>query len=95
MLDTFLKSPIPLGYATRMAAGDYDSQTGFAVDLALKDTAHMRTLGRDATCPNPLADLAFNHLLTAKAKHGGQLDWGAIYLAVRDAAGLPPNINKA
>ena len=26
-----------------------------------------------------------------QAKHGGTLDWGAIHLAVRDAAGLPPN----
>lgn len=37
MLDTFLKSPIPLGYAQRIAAGDYSAQAGFAVDLALKD----------------------------------------------------------
>lgn len=37
MLQTFLKSPIPLGYAQRIAAGDYSAETGFAVDLALKD----------------------------------------------------------
>lgn len=41
--------------------------------------------------PHP-APQAFNHLLSAKARHGADLDWGAVYLAVRDAAGLPPNI---
>ncbi|PSC76612.1 3-hydroxyisobutyrate dehydrogenase family isoform B [Micractinium conductrix] len=91
MMETFLASPIPLGYAKRISAGDYSTETGFAVDLALKDVGHMRTLARDSACPLPLADTAFNHLLSAKAKHGGTLDWGAIHLAVRDAAGLPPN----
>jgi 3-hydroxyisobutyrate dehydrogenase-like beta-hydroxyacid dehydrogenase len=61
------------------------------VDLALKDVGHMRALAADAACPLPLADLAFGHLLQAKASHGGQLDWGAIHLAVRQSAGLPPN----
>ncbi|KAL4444956.1 hypothetical protein ABPG77_004006 [Micractinium sp. CCAP 211/92] len=91
MLETFLASPIPLGYAKRIAAGDYSAETGFAVDLALKDVGHMRALAQETTCPLPLADTAFNHLLQAKAKHGGQLDWGAINLAVRDTAGLPAN----
>lgn len=65
-------------------------QGGFTVDLALKDVGHMRALGRDLACPLPLADLASNHLSTTKACHGGALDWGAIALAVRAAAGLPP-----
>lgn len=95
MLDTFLKSPIPLGYAQRIAAGDYSTETGFGVDLALKDVGHMRTLAQQSCCPAPLVDQAFNHLLSAKARHGAELDWGAIYLAVRDAAGLPPNNKPA
>lgn len=32
-------------------------QTGFAVDLALKDVGHMRSLARDSACPLPIADL--------------------------------------
>jgi 3-hydroxyisobutyrate dehydrogenase-like beta-hydroxyacid dehydrogenase len=61
------------------------------VDLALKDVGHMRSLAAASACPLPLADLAHNHLLQAKASHGGQLDWGAIHLAVRQSAGLPSN----
>lgn len=64
------------------------------MDLALKDVGHMRTLAANSVCPLPLADMAFNHLLQAKAKHGGAVDWGAISLAVRDAAGLPPNMKN-
>lgn len=41
--------------------------------------------------PPYLRPQAFNHLLSAKARHGAELDWGAIHLAVRDAAGLPRN----
>lgn len=91
MIETFLASPIALGYAQRMSAGEYSTDTGFAVDLALKDVGHMRSLAADCACPAPLADMAFAHLLHAKAKWGGELDWGAVHLAVRDAAGLPSN----
>lgn len=45
-------------------------------------------------CRSPALSQAFNHLLSAKARHGAELDWGAIYLAVRDAAGLPPNTKQ-
>ena len=54
----------------------------------------MRELARESACPAPLADLAFNHLLTCVAKGQGRLDWGAIALSVRDAAGLPPNTQE-
>jgi 3-hydroxyisobutyrate dehydrogenase-like beta-hydroxyacid dehydrogenase len=68
-------------------------QNGFAIDLAFKDVGHIASMARQAVCPLPLVDMASNHLLAAKAKHGGDIDWGALHLAVRDAAGLPP-INK-
>lgn len=83
-------SPVAMGYARRMAAGDYEAGgTGFTVDLALKDVSHIQTLGREVGCPLPVADLVMGHLISAKARHGGQLDWGAVGLAIRDAAGLP------
>jgi hypothetical protein len=50
----------------------------------------MRQLAESARAPLPLADLAFNHLLSAAAAGHGRRDWGAIALAARDAAGLPP-----
>lgn len=50
---------------------------------------YMRQLAEEARAPLPLADLAFNHLLTAAAIGHGRSDWGAIALAARAAAGLP------
>ncbi|GAB4824166.1 hypothetical protein N2152v2_011212 [Parachlorella kessleri] len=93
-MDFCVKGPIPGGYANRMAAGDFNAETGFKVELALKDAGHMRQLARDVACPLPIVDVAYNHLLTAKAKFGGDLDWGALALSVRDAAGLEPNIKQ-
>ena len=54
----------------------------------------MQAMARQAVCPLPLVDMANSHLMAAKAKHGGEVDWGALHLAVRDAAGLPPINNK-
>ena len=85
-------APIPSGYARRIATGDYEAGQGFTVDLAMKDVSHMQTLGREVACPVPLCDVAMQSLSSAKAKFGGHLDWGAIHLAMRDAAGLAPNI---
>ena len=60
----------------------------------LKDVGHIRQLGAASACPLPMADLAFNRLLTAKAKFGGDLDWSAVALAVQDAAGMEPVAQK-
>jgi hypothetical protein len=55
----------------------------------------MRQLAESARAPLPLADLAFNHLLSAAAAGHGRLDWGAISLAVRREAGLPERAGAA
>lgn len=87
-------APIPSGYARRIATGDYAAGNGFTLDLGVKDVAHIQSLAREVECPMPVADLAMNHLLSAKARYGGHLDWGAIGLAVRDAAGLQSNAKE-
>lgn len=88
LMEVFFKAGIPSGYANRLLERKFDSSDGFAVDLALKDVDHMRSLGSTLTCPLPIADTIFQHLLTTKAKFGGDIDWGALILAIRDAAGL-------
>jgi 3-hydroxyisobutyrate dehydrogenase-like beta-hydroxyacid dehydrogenase len=87
-------APIPSGYARRIATGDFAAGNGFTVDLGVKDVSHIQALSREVACPMPMADLAMSHLLSAKAKYGGHLDWGAMGLAVRDAAGLPMNAKQ-
>jgi 3-hydroxyisobutyrate dehydrogenase-like beta-hydroxyacid dehydrogenase len=87
-------APIPSGYARRIATGDYAAGNGFTVDLGVKDVSHVQSFAREVACPMPVADLAMNHLLSAKARYGGHLDWGAIGLAVREAAGLSSNAKQ-
>lgn len=65
------------------------------MDLGLKDAGHMRELSRSLACPAPIVDIAHAHLLSAKAKGRGHLDWGAVGLSVRDAGGLPDNSSSA
>lgn len=55
--------PAPLGSPLPVA------QTGFAVDLALKDVGHMRRLAQETTCPLPFADTAFNVSALWAARH--------------------------
>lgn len=88
-VEAFFPAPPIVGYARRIAADDFDAGSGFTVDLALKDVRYMRQLAEAGRAPLPLADLAFNNLLSAAAAGHGRRDWGAIALAVRQAAGLP------
>ncbi|KAL6780937.1 hypothetical protein ACKKBG_A09095 [Auxenochlorella protothecoides x Auxenochlorella symbiontica] len=85
---SLISSVIAPKYAAHIVRGNYGSQGGFVLDLALKDIGHVRTLARDASCPVPIADLVFNSLLSARAQHGPDLDWSGIVLPVRRAAGL-------
>lgn len=80
--------PIPGECARRIASGDVNQAHGLSVDLGLKNVSHIQDLGKELSVPLPIADLAGQHLLSAKAHHGGHVDWGAIGLAVRAAAGL-------
>lgn len=67
-------------------------QGGFNADLGLKDLGHVRTLSRETYCPVPTTDTAFASLLAARAQFGPDVDWSAIVMAVRAAAGLPPTM---
>ncbi|GAX83678.1 hypothetical protein CEUSTIGMA_g11103.t1 [Chlamydomonas eustigma] len=82
-------APSMVGYATRIARDELDAGTGFSVQGGLKDVGLMRSVARSSCCPLPAADIAFNHLLTAKALGYGASDWGALSLASRHAATLP------
>jgi len=85
----FFSGPGITGYGHRIAADDFHAGQGFTVELGLKDVGHMRRMAATSDTPLPLADLAFNHLLQARAAGHGSSDWGAIALGVRQSAGLP------
>ncbi|PNH10825.1 putative oxidoreductase YfjR [Tetrabaena socialis] len=88
-VDEILPVPIVHGYGARMAADAFDAGAGFTVTLGLKDVNLMRKLAESSETPLPLADVAFNHLLSAKAAGLADKDWAALAVAVRKSAGMP------
>ncbi|GFR40341.1 hypothetical protein Agub_g883 [Astrephomene gubernaculifera] len=87
-ISEMLPAPIVTGYCGRMAADAFQAGQGFTVTLGLKDVNLMRQLAERSEAPLPLADVAFNHLLAAKAGGLADKDWSALALAVREAAGM-------
>ncbi|KAG2488483.1 hypothetical protein HYH03_012987 [Edaphochlamys debaryana] len=87
-IDEILPVPIVHGYGSRMASDSFDAGLGFTVTLGLKDVNLMRKLGEDSETPLPLADVAYQHLLAAKAAGLADKDWAALAVATRRAAGL-------
>src|SRR5206468_4598438 len=70
----------------RALAGTYDS--GFALDLALKDQRLIHALAGDHAVPLPFGGLATAALERAKARYGGQADCLRMMEAIlKDAPG--------
>jgi 3-hydroxyisobutyrate dehydrogenase-like beta-hydroxyacid dehydrogenase len=56
----------------------------------VQDVNLMRRLGEASDTPLPLADIAHQHLLAARAAGLGDKDWASLAVSVRQSAGLPP-----
>jgi hypothetical protein len=56
----------------------------------MKDASLIRRLGTETSPPTPVIDLAWNHLMTAKALGGPNLDWSSCSAGMRVTAGLEP-----
>lgn len=94
----FYPNPSLNKYAGMMTYDKFDGKLNFALDGGLKDATHVRNLAAHHNAPMPIADLAYSHLLTARAIHQNQkasgtqlfdvLDWSALIAGPRVAAGL-------
>jgi 3-hydroxyisobutyrate dehydrogenase-like beta-hydroxyacid dehydrogenase len=92
MLDTLVgtvfASPIVTRYGALLADRAF-TPVGFAIDLGLKDVRLVLEAGEHLRCPAPFAGVLRDRFLETLARPGAaELDWSAIYLAVRAAAGL-------
>ena len=78
------------GYAHRMVSGDYYKREYplFAVDLALKDLRHAKSIAKEAGVKMENAEAAGRHLEMVKEHAGAMGDIAGIYGAVRKEAGL-------
>ena len=55
---------------------------------------HIRRLAESHDVPMPALDVALQHMLSARAHGGAELDWTALVGGQRIAAGLPPFSSK-
>ena len=82
------------GYAERIEKGSFKitpENLGFAVPGGMKDVGHVIELGKASGVSMPVAEVTMGHLKEVNAMEGGnELDWGAVAVAIRQAAGLPP-----
>jgi 3-hydroxyisobutyrate dehydrogenase-like beta-hydroxyacid dehydrogenase len=98
----FVKDILPagplIGYSEKMVYDLFDGTKGFAIAGGIKNASLVRSLTSEHSAPMPVIDTAYQHLLTARALHAGQvtrgtqqfdtLDWSAIIAGARVAAGL-------
>jgi len=83
-------APAWVNYGKKICEGTFSGKTGFKLDGGMKDAAFIRRLGAETSTPTPIIDQAWNHLTTAKAVGGPDLDWSACSAGMRVTAGLKP-----
>jgi 3-hydroxyisobutyrate dehydrogenase-like beta-hydroxyacid dehydrogenase len=86
---TLFACPIYQNYGKEIAEERYQPAL-FKLSLGLKDVALVLQTAASSHTPMPLADVLHDHFLTAMAKGRADLDWAAMALSVREAAGLSP-----
>lgn len=84
------QSPALMRYAGRITENRFDSEGGFNLGGGITDARHIRQLAESHNVPMPVMDVAQQHMLTARAHGGDELDWTSLVAGQRIAAGLQP-----
>jgi len=84
------KSPALIRYADRITNNKFDSEGGFDLGGGITDARHIRQLAESHNVPMPVMDVAHQHMLSARAHGGDELDWTSLVGGQRIAAGLKP-----
>jgi 3-hydroxyisobutyrate dehydrogenase-like beta-hydroxyacid dehydrogenase len=82
-------SPVYKIYGQGILDRRFDTGTGFALRLGLKDVRLVLELAQDVAAPMPVASLVRDHFISAMAHDQGSLDWSSLELVLARAAGLP------
>jgi 3-hydroxyisobutyrate dehydrogenase-like beta-hydroxyacid dehydrogenase len=89
-IEAFFPAPAWLEYSRKMVDGHVSGKdSGFSVDLGLKDVGHMRQLAKEKDTSLPTADLAYRHLKAVQDKGLGDQDWTSLIDPLRTASKLP------
>ncbi|OCF34094.1 hypothetical protein I316_04041 [Kwoniella heveanensis BCC8398] len=84
------KSPALIRYADRITKNRFDSEGGFNLGGGITDARNIRQLAESHNVPMPTMDVAQQHMLSARAHGGDEMDWTALVGGQRIAAGLKP-----
>jgi 3-hydroxyisobutyrate dehydrogenase-like beta-hydroxyacid dehydrogenase len=87
-----LRSPIFENYAKRILDGAFrPSESGFGLELALKDIRLLIDAADSTETPLPIASFIRDQFLSGIARGYGEFDWTAAALITRSDAGLEVN----
>ncbi|KAK8861212.1 hypothetical protein IAR55_002031 [Kwoniella newhampshirensis] len=88
------KSPALIRYADRITKNRFESEGGFTLGGGITDARNIRQLAESHNVPMPVMDVAQQHMLSARAHGGDEMDWTALVGGQRIAAGLKPFAGK-
>jgi 3-hydroxyisobutyrate dehydrogenase-like beta-hydroxyacid dehydrogenase len=87
MTSTLFAAPVYKTYGTLIAKEQF-KPAGFKLPMGLKDASLILAAAESARAPMPIASLVRDHLLSAIALKGEELDWSAFALISAENAGL-------
>lgn len=87
MTSTLFSAPVYKTYGDIIAKEKFEP-AGFKVPLGLKDIRLVLAAAEAASAPMPIAGIVRDHLLTAMARGGQELDWSSVARISAENAGL-------
>lgn len=87
MTNTLFSSPVYKTYGNIIAREQFEP-AGFKLPLGLKDVSLVLAAAGAVSTPMPIASLARDHILTAIARNGEELDWSSFARVSAENAGL-------
>ncbi|PWZ02375.1 6-phosphogluconate dehydrogenase C-terminal domain-like protein [Testicularia cyperi] len=89
-LEEFYPAPSALGYGKKILDSNFKGENGFTLNGGIKDASHIIRLGESVDCPLPIIELARQHMVSARAIGGSNLDWSSLSAGFRVTAGVEP-----
>lgn len=86
----FYPAPSALGYGKKILENNFQGENGFTLNGGIKDASHIIRLGQSVDCPLPIIELARQHMVSARAIGGADLDWSSLSAGFRVTAGVEP-----
>jgi 3-hydroxyisobutyrate dehydrogenase-like beta-hydroxyacid dehydrogenase len=87
MTSTLFAAPVYKTYGNLIAKEQF-LPAGFKIPLGLKDVSLVLAAAGDARAPMPIASLVRDHILSAIARNGEDMDWSSFSLISAENAGL-------